>query len=96
MQWCVAVTVILDHRSYGQQRSNLHAVSAYNGRLAVINLEVTYMQFLVARSRWIKLSLVRYSIPLAIWEHITVRRFFTSSTCSVKVIQTVHARMIYA
>ena len=45
------------------------------------------MQFLVARSLWINLSLVRYFIPLAIWEHITVRRFFTSSTCSVKVIQ---------
>ena len=45
--------------------------------------EITYMQFLVARSLWMKLSLVRYSMPLAIWEHITVRRFFTSSTCSV-------------
>ena len=45
------------------------------------------MQFLVARSLWIKLSLVRYSMPLAIWEHITVRRFFSSSTCSVTVIQ---------
>ena len=45
--------------------------------------EVTYMQFLVARSLWIKFSLVRYSMPLAIWEHITVKRFFTSSTCSL-------------
>ena len=42
-----------------------------------------YMQFLAARSLWINFSWVRYSIPMAIWEHITVRRFFTSNVCSV-------------
>ena len=45
--------------------------------------EITYMQFLVARSLWTKLFWVRYSMPLAICEHITVGRFFTLSTYSV-------------
>ena len=78
------VAVLPMHSREAVYMKLLHAVTEI---LAVINLEATYMQFLVARSLWINLSWVRYSMPLAIWEHITVRRFFTSSTCSVKVIQ---------
>ena len=46
----------------------------------------TYMQFLAAKSLCITFMLARYSIPLAIWMHISISCLQTISIYSVHVI----------
>ena len=43
---------------------------------------IAHMQFLAARSLWINLLLVRYSIPLATWMQISSSLFSTVLFCS--------------
>ena len=47
---------------------------------------VTYMQFLAARSLCTTLCSVRYSIPLAIWRHMSINLFWAVQTCKYALI----------
>ena len=47
---------------------------------------ITYMQFLAARSLCTNLCSVRYSIPLAIWRHMSIILFWVLQTCVYALI----------